>query len=187
MISESWKFIFTSLKATLSGGKILKFPHCEVGGSRGCVRGQENFSSKINLLPLQLKEMQNNFLCKRIGQKRLSRKYEWHAVPLGFWKQAKIFQTKYGRSSTSQEASKCTQKYLKKLYILRTLDLFTLRKIRVSCLFTFKKGIVQMQIRVRHCLVVHSRHLDATRPHRYWIEVGWVNTHTSRIHSYHLT
>ena len=94
--------------------KILKFPHCEVGGSRGCVRGQENFSSKINLLPLQLKEMQNNFLCKRIGQKRLSKKYEWHAVPLGFWKQAKIFQTKYGRSSTSQEASKCTQKYLNK-------------------------------------------------------------------------
>ena len=59
--------------------------------------------------------------------------------------------------------------------------------IRVSCLFTFKKGVVQMQIRVRHRLVVHSRHLDATRPHRYWIEVRGVNTHTSRIHSYHLT
>ena len=128
--------------------------------------------------------MQNNSLCKRIGQKRLSKKYEWHAVPLGFWKQAKIFQTKYGRSSTSQEASKCTQKYLKKICFL---DLFTLRKIRVSCLFTFKKGVVQMQIGVRHRLVVHSRHLDATRPHRYWIEVRGVNTHTSRIHSYHLT
>ena len=62
--------------------------------------GRPQNETSMDLPRLQPKAMRHNFLCKRIGRRRLLMICESRVGPLEFWRLAKISHTKYDWDST---------------------------------------------------------------------------------------